>query len=281
MCADRCVDQSMSVDVAITCVHQLIDCTSEQLVQLERYHATNTNSTTSRRTFADLLSSSSSPSSSSSSPNVTPSAIQWPYTPPICVATKQFACADNSNMTMVQPLVHQQHVHGACGYYAILNALMILRACCDTNDTRARDALNRYAFSSASFWDHYNHSLRVLTSHASSDNRSGRYPWRSADINSGILERLHLDYLLAHDTRLIGLNITALPELGPETLDELDKIFARFRPSTHKHDEKKNSTASSNATRSNWCHAFITGMICIPSRQYHSTHMATLNNRCI
>jgi hypothetical protein len=109
---------------------------------------------------------------------------------------------------------------------------------------------------SCAFWNHYNHSLNVLTRYAASENKTGRYPWRHNDIQSGVLERLHLDYLLAHDPRLIPLSITALPEVSPENLDALDAIFARFRPNPHHtHDEKKTTT------KDDWCHAFITGII--------------------
>lgn len=89
------------------------------------------------------------------------------------------------------------------------------------------------------------------------ENKSARYPWRSHDINSGVLERLHLDYLLAHDARLMSYSISSLPELGPESLDALDAIFARFRPYVTNDDDKKSSDAQKK--RTNWCHAFITG----------------------
>lgn len=133
----------MSDAIVLPILQQLVTRTIEQLVALDAYHDTSSKATASsssivhgdsQRLFGDLL-----------TRHVTPSS--WPYTIPACVARVSYTCINKDIMTIVQPLVHQQYVHGACGYYAIVNAMTILRTCIDRYDGDATRALCHHSFS--------------------------------------------------------------------------------------------------------------------------------------
>mmetsp|Transcript_23890 Transcript_23890/g.47091 ORF Transcript_23890/g.47091 Transcript_23890/m.47091 type:complete len:395 (-) Transcript_23890:636-1820(-) len=152
--------------------------------------------------------------------------------------------ARSPSVDLLQLAVHQQHLSGLCGHYALHNATWLLTVLL-SNEEQQRTMLG-YAMSATGFWSQFFHTDRILRQHAKF-RATGKVPWDDKTMKEGVLERSHLHYLLHQggSPLLVHLksNISSLSELTMESLDHLAEVFSRF------------------TENNSYCHAFIVGAI--------------------
>ena len=99
--------------------------------------------------------------------------------------------------------VLQQMDDGPCGYHALWNALIAVSLCqIDPDDVDARNSVFALLHDRVAFWAFYANMERALRDHGyalelATGVKGGMWPWRKEDIDSGILERTHVAYLIA------------------------------------------------------------------------------------
>ncbi|KNC47527.1 uncharacterized protein AMSG_02549 [Thecamonas trahens ATCC 50062] len=136
--------------------------------------------------------------------------------------------------------VLKQMDDGPCGYHALYNALVGIALCqVRLNDVGARNHALALFNARTPFWWFYAHLEAALVVEARS--RLARYgseafPWRECDVRSGVLERAHVAWLLAHHPLFVraGAHLfSVLPASNPQeiangsmSLDELDTLDA-------------------------------------------------------
>jgi hypothetical protein len=132
----------------------------------------------------------------------------------------------------------RQRVFGACGYFAIFNALTTMRALV-VSDMEDRIYHLNNLNDRTRFWFTYHRIVNELNRKAKHMKQKS-YPWSSKYINTGILERDYMNHILNNEQLQVPKigrdNLSAIPDLSPRSLrngiltaSDIRKIHNIFR----------------------------------------------------
>lgn len=185
--------------------------------------------------------------------------------PAALIGSQTFTYPEGASVRVIQPRVHQQFEEGPCGYHSLCNALAVLEVCSEPNDEKAQELLAQLS-SPAHFWQSFNQTQRLLFKQVEVRG-TNKYPWSVREVSLAILERLHLDFLLETDQRILrpGFRVTSLPESSVEMLGPLHDAFERLRAvsasAAAPADSKAAGVSSAASTGTGYAHAFMTGVV--------------------